>query len=124
MCALKPPPGAVGLTMSPELAAALEELRGLRLALAAEVEAHREQDRQLEAVTADRDRLLFAARMATIEYRPPTCEVCGKPAASPVDFLYWPSTPERPTGDGVRHVVHPECTEALAKRLATAAPLP
>lgn len=45
--------------------------------------------------------------------RPPTCEVCGKPAPSALDFLYWPSTPERPLGDGVYHVVHPDCTDTL-----------
>jgi hypothetical protein len=49
----------------------------------------------------------------------PLCEVCGAPAASPLDFLFWPSTPERPEGDGVRHAVHPDCTEALAERLRT-----
>jgi hypothetical protein len=47
----------------------------------------------------------------------PLCEVCGAPAGSPLDFLFWPSTPERPEGDGVRHAVHPDCTEALAERL-------
>lgn len=45
------------------------------------------------------------------------CEVCGKPARSPLDFAYWPSTMERPLGNGTYHVVHPHCTETLVASL-------
>jgi len=65
MCAAAPPPGAGGGNWwSPELTAALDELRALRLTLAAEAEARRELERRLEVVTGERDgaRALLAAR--------------------------------------------------------------